>query len=308
MAFLRDSFFNAVKIQGIAFKTDVPMCEHTSFKIGGRAHAALFPDSSEQLALSIQIAHRENVPYYVVGRGTNLLVSDEGFCGVIIFTSEMNEIVFDGESVYADAGVNLAYLSNTAAERGLSGLEFACGIPGTLGGAIYMNAGAYGGEMKDITDFSDWYSPTLGFGRCMGAEQELGYRTSVYVTSDKIVLGAKMSLVYGAAEEIKEKCRTLLRERREKQPLEYPSAGSAFKRYPDRYTAKLIDEAGLKGFRVGGAAVSEKHAGFIVNLGGASSGDVIELVRLVRERIFEKEGIIIESEIKYLSKSGEERL
>lgn len=301
-------FLTQAEALGVTVERNLPMCGYTTFKIGGPADIALFPKNREELIFSVRTACKCGIPVYVVGKGSNLLVADEGFRGAVIFTTEMNSFRFVGNTVYADSGVNLASLSKEATKRGLSGLEFACGIPGTVGGAIYMNAGAYGSEMKDITLWSEYWSPSDGIGQLAGEEQGFGHRVSAFMDSDRIVLGCKMELTEGNADEIKEKCRDLLMQRKEKQPLEYPSAGSAFKRYPGRYTAQMIDEAGLKGFGIGGAQVSSKHAGFIINRGGATARDVMELVRYVKLMIYKREGIEIESEIRYLSPKGEVRL
>ncbi len=292
----------------IEIKKDLPMCDYTTFRIGGRADVAIFPKNKDELVASLDIAKALSVRCYVVGKGSNLLVSDEGFRGAVIFTSGLSAVTYDRNELYAEAGVNLTSLSRSVAERGLTGLEFACGIPGTVGGAIYMNAGAYGSEMKNVTLYSDYYSLSEGFGRLVGDAQGFGYRESAYMGSDKIILGCRIALAEGDKNEIVGCCQELLARRREKQPLEYPSAGSAFKRYTGRFTGQMIEEAGLKGFRVGGAEVSEKHAGFVINKGGATASDVIELVRRVTDRVFEKEGVRIEPEIRYLSSEGEKKL
>lgn len=300
-----DRYLKECENIGLEIKKDVSMSEHTTFKIGGPADLAVFPNTPEQLVFALELATKLDIPYYVVGRGSNLLVSDNGFRGVIVFTTAMDRIIFDGNTLWADAGVNLTSLSRLAGERGLSGLEFACGIPGTVGGAVYMNAGAYGSEMKNVTQYSEFWSPSEGRGRLVGEEQRFDYRESAYMNSDRIVLGCSITLTLGDKNEIMAACRDLLQKRRDKQPLEYPSAGSAFKRYPGRFTAQMIDEAGLKGFSVGAAEVSTKHAGFIVNKGGATASDVIELVKKVKTVIYQREDIFIESEIRYLSEEGE---
>ncbi len=286
----------------------VLMSEYTTFKIGGLADVAIYPETEEELLCAVDTARDMDFPYFVVGGGANLLVSDEGYRGAVIFTSGLTDLEFDGNRIIAGAGVRLVSLSRAAANRGLSGLEFASGIPGTLGGAVYMNAGAYGGEMKDVTLSSTFYSATLGRGTLTGEEQGFVYRGSAYTGSDKIILGAVLSLTPGDREEILSLCRENLDKRREKQPLEYPSAGSTFKRYPGRYTGQMIDEAGLRGFSIGGAEVSVKHAGFIINRGGATASDVVSLIRKVKEVILEKEGIEIECEVKYLAPTGEVKL
>lgn len=289
-------------------KKDVKMSEYTTFKIGGSADIAIFPKNKEELEKAITLLLDLKLPYYVVGKGSNLLVDDKGFRGAIVFTSLMNEVKIEGTSVYACAGASLTALSRSVGKMGLSGMERLCGIPGSVGGAVYMNAGAYGSEMKDITVSSDYYSPTLGFGTLSGEEQGFDYRKSAYVGSDKIIIGCTLKLSSGKESDIHALEEECLSARREKQPLEYPSAGSTFKRYPDRFTGKMIEEAGLKGFSVGGAEVSEKHAGFIINKKDATSSDVISLIKAVREKILKREGIVIESEVKYLSEEGEKEI
>ena len=289
------------------FTKNLPMSLYTTFKAGGSADYAFFPKTREELKNALDFIKEEGLPYYIVGKGSNLLVSDEGFRGVVLFTTAMNDVKISGSTVYADAGVSLTALARQVGKVGLSGMECLCGIPGTVGGAVYMNAGAYGGEMKDITISSD-YLENGEFHTLEGDAQGFSYRESAYVGSDRIIVGARLRLTEDAPERIKEREEDYLSRRREKQPLEYPSAGSTFKRYPGRFTGQMIEEAGLKGLRVGGASVSEKHAGFIVNDKNATASDIVSLIRLVRERVFEKHGVVIECEVKYLSEKGEEKL
>lgn len=305
--FIND-FLKLAGEKGIETKTDLPMSEYTTFKIGGNADLAVFPRTKEELAIALTLAKEIGLPAYVVGKGSNLLVDDEGYRGLVVFTSSLDTVIFDGCNIYAEAGASITSLARSASERGLTGLEFACGIPGTVGGAVYMNAGAYESEMKSVTVSSDYWSATEGFGTLTGDEQGFGYRTSAYMGSDKVILSCKISLANGDRDESIARCKELLAKRREKQPLEYPSAGSAFKRYPGRYTGQMIDAAGLKGFAIGGAEVSVKHAGFIINKGGATARDVIDLVEKIKEVILEREGVKIESEIRYLSPKGEKSL
>ncbi len=289
------------------FTKNLPMSLYTTFKAGGSADYAFFPKTREELKNALDFIKEEGLPYYIVGKGSNLLVSDEGFRGVVLFTTAMNDVKISGSTVYADAGVSLTALARQVGKVGLSGMECLCGIPGTVGGAVYMNAGAYGGEMKDITISSD-YLENGEFHTFEGDAQGFSYRESAYVGSDRIIVGARLRLTEDAPERIKEREEDYLSRRREKQPLEYPSAGSTFKRYPGRFTGQMIEEAGLKGLRVGGASVSEKHAGFIVNDKNATASDIVSLIRLVRERVSEKHGVVIECEVKYLSEKGEEKL
>lgn len=285
---------------------DLPMSSYTTFKAGGNADYAFFPKTREELKDALDFINQNGLRYYIVGKGSNLLVSDEGFRGVVLFTTAMNDVKISGSTVYADAGVSLTALARQVGKVGLSGMECLCGIPGTVGGAVYMNAGAYGGEMKDITVSSDYFDGE--FHTLFGEEQGFSYRESAYTGSGKIIVGATFELEGDDPERIKAREEDYLSRRREKQPLEYPSAGSTFKRYPGRFTGQMIEEAGLKGLRVGGAVVSEKHAGFIVNDGSATAKDIVSLIGLVRERVYEKHGVRIECEVKYLSEKGEEKL
>ena len=287
---------------GIENKFNMPLAPASTFKIGGACAIAAFPQSREELARTIRFSRALNVRYTVVGKASNILFADNGFDGMIIFTSRMTQITEENGFVYAEAGVGLGALATLAAKRALSGLEFAYGIPGSVGGAVFMNAGAYGGEMSDVTVYSDYYDPeTDTFGRFLGDEQGFSYRKSVYSSNEKlIILGAAFKLKEGNEEEIRSLMNENMRKRREKQPLEYPSAGSAFKRPEGDFAARLIDECGLKGFSVGGAAVSEKHAGFVINKGNATAKDVQELMNKVSDIVFDKFGIRLESEIKYV--------
>lgn len=294
------------EVHTLKVEKNVDMKRQTTFKIGGVADLGVHPKTREELEIAVNTAKKLGISYYVVGKGSNLLVDDKGYRGIIIFTSAMSDVVICENEVYADAGVSLTSLAREVGKRGLSGMEKLCGIPGSVGGAVYMNAGAYGGEMKDITLYSDYYSPSLGFGRLEGDEQGFGYRESAYTGSDKIILGCKIKLTERDVAEIRAEEEEHLLARREKQPLEYPSAGSTFKRYPGRFTGKMIEDAGLKGFRVGGASVSEKHAGFLINDNNATCLDMLTLIREVRQRVYEKEGVRIECEVKYLSEEGEE--
>ncbi len=289
------------------FTKDLPMSSYTTFKAGGNADYAFFPRTREEMKNALDFIKEEGLPYYIVGKGSNLLVADDGFRGVVVFTTSMCETSFENNVVVADAGVSLTSLARQAGRMGLSGMECLCGIPGTVGGAVYMNAGAYGGEMKDITVSSE-YLENGEFHTLEGDAQGFSYRQSAYSGSDRIIVSARLRLTEDDPERIKAREEDYLSRRREKQPLEYPSAGSTFKRYPGRFTGQMIEEAGLKGLRIGGASVSEKHAGFIVNDKNATASDIVSLIRLVRERVFEKHGVVIECEVKYLSEKGEEKL
>ena len=286
----------------IEYKKDMLLAPLSSFKIGGNCAVAVFPKNKEELVSSIRESKANGIKYDVIGKGSNILFSDDGYDGMLVFTSHMNQIKEENGIIYAEAGVHLGTLANCAAARSLSGLEFAYGIPGSLGGAVFMNAGAYGGEMKDVTVYSDYYdSRTDTFGRFSGEEQRFSYRKSVYSENkDLVILGAAIKLKSGNEEDIRAVMNENLKKRKDKQPLEYPSAGSAFKRPPNDFAARMIDECGLKGFSVGGAQVSEKHAGFVINKGGATSADVKKLMSEVSDRVYEKFGVRLESEIRYI--------
>ena len=287
---------------GIENKLNMPLAPASSFKIGGACALAVFPQSREELAKAVRFSCALNVRYTVVGKASNILFADDGFDGMIIFTSHMAQITEENGLVYAEAGAGLGALATYASKKSLSGLEFAYGIPGSVGGAVFMNAGAYGGEMSDVTVYSDYYDPeTDTFRRFSGDEQGFSYRKSIYSNNENlIILGAAFKLKEGKEEEIRRLMNENMSKRREKQPLEYPSAGSAFKRPVGDFAARLIDECGLKGFSVGGAAVSEKHAGFVINKGNATASDVKNLMEYVSNKVLEQFGVKLESEIKYI--------
>ena len=297
-----DKLKNILDLNKIEYKTEMPTAPMSTFKIGGSCTLAVFPKNKDELAVAIRAARDRDVKFEVVGRGSNILFSDEGYQGMLLFTSHMNQITEENGAIYAEAGAGLGTLAGLAASRSLKGLEFAYGIPGSLGGAIFMNAGAYGGEMKDVVEYSDYYDPeTDSFGRFSGDEQKFSYRRSVYSENEGlIILGGALKLCPGDESEIRALMNENMKKRKDKQPLEYPSAGSAFKRPINDFAARLIDESGLKGFSVGGAAVSEKHAGFVINKGGATSSDVKKLMSEVADRVFEKFGVRLESEIRYI--------
>ena len=286
----------------VEYKLNMPLAPASTFKIGGACALAVFPQNREELALAIRASRVLGIRYAVIGKASNILFADEDFGGMMIFTSRMTQITEENGLLYAEAGVVLGALAALAEKKALSGLEFAYGIPGSVGGAVFMNAGAYGGEMSDVTVYSDYYDPeTDAFGRLTGDEQRFSYRKSIYSANENlIILGAAFELKAGNKEEIRSLMNENLRKRREKQPLEYPSAGSAFKRPEGDFAARLIDECGLKGFSVGDAAVSEKHAGFVINKGNATAKDVRALMEEVARRVLEQFGVKLESEIRYI--------
>ncbi len=280
-----------------------PMSKHTTFRVGGPADYFLIPETAEEVVKLVALCKEEKIPFYIIGNGSNLLVSDAGYAGAIIqIGRRMNEISVEGTTIKAQAGALLSAIGNKALEHSLGGFEFAAGIPGCLGGACVMNAGAYGGEMKDILKSVTVLNAKGEIEELAADQLELGYRTSLIGKRGDIVLEAKMELTEKDPEEIKALMDDLRQKRMEKQPLEYPSAGSTFKRPEGYFAGKLIQDAGLKGFQVGGAQVSEKHSGFVINKDHASAADIDSLMRQVSEKVEEKFGVPLEAEVKRLGK------
>lgn len=278
-----------------------PMNRHTTFRIGGPADFFVVPESPEKLAAVVGYCREQKVPFYILGNGSNLLVGDKGYRGVIIqIFKNMNGIQIQGEEIHAQAGAMLSVVAKQALANSLTGFEFASGIPGTLGGAVMMNAGAYGGEMKDIVKEVTVLTTEGDITVIPGAEMEFGYRTSVVEKKGYIVLGAVLKLKKGEQESIHQRMEELKEQRTSKQPLDLPSAGSTFKRPEGYFAGKLIMDAGLRGFSVGGAQVSEKHCGFVVNKGGATAADVRELMKQVNEKVQSRFGVSLEPEVKML--------
>lgn len=277
-----------------------PMKYHTSFKIGGNADIFVMPSDIEELIFAVEECRKNNVDYYIIGNGTNLLVTDKGFKGVIIqIYRNMSKITSEDNTIIAQAGALLSATANTALKNNLSGFEFASGIPGTIGGAVCMNAGAYGGEMKDVVKCVKVFD---GENVVILNNEEAGfeYRNSNIIKKNMVVLEAVIDLNPGVYEDIKLKMKELNKQRSDKQPLELPSAGSTFKRPEGYFAGKLIMDAGLKGYAVGGACVSEKHCGFVVNNGNATSDDVINLINHVQKTVFDKFGVMLETEVKII--------
>lgn len=280
---------------------DEPMKKHTTFRVGGNADYFVMPQNAEEIKAIIELCKNVKMPYYILGNGSNLLVSDDGYCGVIIqIYKEMNNIEVIGETIKAQAGTLLSRVGNVALENELTGFEFAAGIPGTVGGAVVMNAGAYGGEMKDIIVNATVLTQEGDVVTLNKEELELGYRTSVIAKKSYIVLEAEYQLQKGDKEAIRAKMDELKTQRVTKQPLEYPSAGSTFKRPEGYFAGKLIQDAGLCGFQVGGAQVSEKHCGFVINKDRATAADIVELMRQVSEKVMQEFGVKLEPEVKTL--------
>ena len=278
---------------------DFPLSRVTSFHIGGNADLAVYPADAEAFAYALDAVVQAGVPYTVIGNGSNTLVRDGGFHGVVFVTTDMRRVTIDGTRLTGGCGVLLGSVGTNASRAGLAGAEFANGIPGTLGGAVYMNAGAYGGQLADIVCETVCYD--LDAKQVLhldNAAQHFGYRHSVFMEKNYIILSATLQLTKDEPDAIRARMNDYLARRREKQPLEYPSAGSVFKRPEGHFAGKLIEDAGLKGLRVGGAEVSPKHAGFIVNVGGATARDVLELIERIREKVYAMSGVTLECEIR----------
>lgn len=277
------------------------MSRHTTFRIGGPADFFLVPENADEIKKIIAVCKEKNVPYFILGNGSNLLVSDRGYRGVVIqLDRNFGEVKVEGTEIHASAGALLSTIAVAARRASLTGFEFAGGIPGTLGGAVVMNAGAYGGEMKDVLRKVMVMDQSGKVFEIPAEELQMGYRTSIIKTAGYIVLGAVLSLKEGNLEEIKMLTRKLSEQRTSKQPLEYPSAGSTFKRPEGYFAGKLIMDSGLRGYRVGGAQVSEKHCGFVINTGDATAEDVRCLMKHVTEIVYAKFGVTLEPEVKFL--------
>lgn len=277
-----------------------PMKNHTSFKIGGNADYLVTPETKEQILDIKNICQENQLPFHIIGNGSNLLVSDDGVRGVVVkLGKNFSRCVVEGDTLTAQSGILLSKLANIALENSLSGMEFASGIPGTLGGAVYMNAGAYDGEMKDIVASTEYIDKNGEFCVVTGDEHKFSYRHSVF-GSDDIILESKIRLRSGDKENIIAYMRELNSRRKEKQPLEYPSAGSTFKRPEGYFAAKLIDDSGLRGYRIGGAMVSDKHCGFVINAGNATCDDVLRLMEHIKDVVMKKFNVELEPEVKIL--------
>ena len=279
-----------------------PMAKHTTFRVGGPAEYYLMPDRKE-LPEVIRCCGEYQIPYLVIGNGSNLLVGDRGIRGVVLeLGNHANALSIDPQSavVEAEAGVLLSVVANQAARACLTGLEFAAGIPGSLGGGVYMNAGAYGGELKDVIETVTVLTRDGQILERVKEQLDLSYRHSRMMENDEIILKARLQLATGQQDEIYAKMEELKQKRIEKQPLEYPSAGSTFKRPEGYFAGKLIEDAGLRGFRIGDAQVSEKHCGFVINRGNATAADVLELMKQVDEKVQQKFGVPLEPEVRIL--------
>ena len=292
------NFTDTLSNSNIAYTLNEPMSAHTTFKIGGAADIMITVQSIDELKTALSACKDSDVPFMILGNGSNLLVSDDGIEGaVILLDGDFKAITVDGETVTAGAGAKLSKLCTVALDEELSGLEFAYGIPGSVGGAMYMNAGAYGGEMKDVALSVTALTADGEVKEYSLEELNLGYRTSIFKTNGEIILFSKYQLHKGERSAIKAQMDDVMNRRKTKQPLEYPSAGSVFKRPEGAFAGTLIEQCGLKGRTVGGAQISEKHAGFIINVGGATCDDVMNLVKLVQDVVKTETGYFLEREI-----------
>lgn len=297
-----NKIINTAKEFNISYTENEPMKLHTTFKIGGAAKVAVFPESADEVSRIVCCARENNIRLVTVGNGSDLLVSDNGIDGTaLIISNKMSEIeLIDDETIFAQAGASLAQLCRFALENSMSGLEFAYGIPGSCGGAAFMNAGAYGGEMKDVLFKCEHIDENGNKGFFENEQLCFSYRKSVYTDNNFVITGIYCKLKKGNYEEIKSKMDDFLQRRKSKQPLEYPSGGSTFKRPEGNYASALIEQCGLKGFSVGDAQVSEKHAGFVINKGDATCEDVLKLCEKVKQVVFEKTGYELEMEVRFV--------
>ena len=280
-------------------KKDEPMAKHTSFKIGGKADYFVKAETVEQVKNVQEYAKNNNIPLYIMGNGSNLLITDKGIRGIVL-KIDIQKIEINDTEVSVGAGVKVMGLAQTLLKENLTGFEELAGIPGTIGGAIRMNAGAYGKEIKDICVETICMDENGELKKLSNVEQQFSYRHSIFCNKKYIILETKLRFTRGESSQIKSKMEELLQNRKEKQPLEYPSAGSTFKRNENYITAKLIDECGLKGYMIGGAQISEKHAGFIINRRDATAKDVLELIEYTKQKVFEKFKVEIEEEIEII--------
>lgn len=301
-----ESLIAFFKQQQLPYTEQLPLDAHSSFHIGGRARLALYPQSAVQLVQALRFLHRKSVPFAVLGMASNVLFSDDGYDGVLVFTVGCRQMRVEETSVFCEAGVLLKSAANAALEHALEGLEFAHGIPGTVGGALFMNAGAYGGCMKDVCVRSYAYDCVRDAVLTLeGEAQAFGTRESIYTAHPEYTaLGAELVLKKGERQCIAARMEAFRERRRLSQPLEYPSAGSIFKRPAGHFAGKLVEDCGWKGRFVGGAQVSEKHAGFIVNRGGATAADVRSLIADIRADVLQKTGVALECEVRYIGTDG----
>lgn len=282
---------------------DSPMSEHIYFRVGGPADILVTPVNEEQVVNTLKLCREYNVPYFILGNGSNILVKDGGISGVVIKFNKLNKITTEGNCVTAQSGALLKDVSKAALENNLRGFEFACGIPGSIGGAVFMNAGAYDGEISKVIESAEVIDENCNIIRLSREELDFGYRSSLVMKKGYTVLSAVFKLEKGQVKTIKELIEDLTNKRESKQPLEYPSAGSTFKRPTGYFAGKLIQDAGLKGYSIGGAAVSEKHSGFVINKGNATAKDITDLIKHIQDEVKKQFGVDLHPEVRII---GEE--
>lgn len=292
-----EGFKAALLKTGICVLENEKMSLHTTFKIGGAADLFVEVKSAEELESTLKLAKEYDVPYLILGKGSNLLVSDLGIEGAVISTRLLDKIKVEGKRITCESGAHLSRLCTAALSECLTGLEFAYGIPGSVGGALYMNAGAYGGEMSQVVVGAYCINENLEREYIALEDMELSYRTSIFKKNNAVITEIVFELERGDKEKIKQKMDELMFRRVEKQPLDFPSAGSTFKRPPDNFAGTLIEKNNLKGVSIGGAKVSEKHAGFIINSGSAKAQDVLELIEHIKETVYKNDGVMLDPEV-----------
>ena len=300
-----EALANFLESENIEYRQNEPMRAHTTFKIGGEADIFIIPASPAALISAVKKCTGLEIPYFILGNGSNLLVSDGGIEGAVISLAGLNGISAEGEKITCGAGAMLSSVCLKALSLSLTGLEFAYGIPGTAGGALYMNAGAYGGQMADVIESAECLTASGEIKNLKKEDMRLGYRSSVFKKGGLIIISLTLALKKGDKAEIKAEMDELLNRRKQKQPLEYPSAGSTFKRPEGYFAGALIEKNGLKGLFVGGAQVSEKHAGFVINRGGATAADVKALIGKIQKKVFENDGVMLEPEVIFTGRNGD---
>ncbi len=300
-----EALANFLESENIEYRQNEPMRAHTTFKIGGEADIFIIPASPAALISAVKKCTELEIPYFILGNGSNLLVSDGGIEGAVISLAGINGISSDGEKITCGAGAMLSSVCLKALSLSLTGLEFAYGIPGTAGGALYMNAGAYSGQMADVIESAECLTASGEIKTLKKEDMRLGYRSSVFKKGGLIIISLTLALKKGDKAEIKAEMDELLNRRKQKQPLEYPSAGSTFKRPEGYFAGALIEKNGLKGSAVGGAQVSEKHAGFVINHGGATAADVKALIGKIQKTVFENDGVMLEPEVIFTGRNGD---
>ncbi len=302
---ISDSFFQRLEKSGIEYKLNQKMSEHTSFKIGGAADVFICPETEDELVLVLRLLKEDGLPFFILGCGSNLLVSDGGIEGAVISLKNISAVKVDRNLITCGAGVKLSAVCKVAQDNALSGLEFAYGIPGSVGGALFMNAGAYGGQMADVIESARCVDADGNIVVLTKSDMELGYRTSAFKTNGLIVVTATFCLNPGDKDRILANMSDFMARRKEKQPLEFPSAGSTFKRPEGYFAGALIEKNGLKGRSVGGAEVSVKHAGFVINRGGATAGDVCALIDEIKKTVLENDGVELVPEVIFVGRKEE---